>query len=164
MVSAIGTVAVGFDGSSDSRTALLWAARLAAGIHGRLKVVHAVGLLEHAGLSDRSSVHQDAVLEIAEGAGMPATAVEWVVVDGDPCSALLRMIAAPNSVDLIVVGSRGSRQHSGSLLGSTSLELAEHSSVPVVIVPAAGPERVPDDHRPGCVTSTSGSLSDLTES
>jgi nucleotide-binding universal stress UspA family protein len=67
----------------------------------------------------------------------------------NPCSALLRMIAAPNSVDLIVVGSRGSEQHSGSLLGSTSLELAELSSVPVVIVPAVGSESV----RP---TSSSG--------
>ena len=137
-MDAIGTVAVGFDGSSDSRTALLWAAMLTAGIHGRLKVVHAVGLLEHAGLSGRSTPHRDAVLEIAVGAGIPPTAVEWLVVDGDPCSALLRMIAAPNSVDLIVVGSRGSGQHSDSLLGSTSLELAEHSSVPVVIVPAVG--------------------------
>ncbi len=141
-VNAIGTVAVGFDGSSDSRTALLWAAMLTAGIHGRLKVVHAVGLLEHAGLSGRSTPHRDAVLEIAVGAGIHPTAVEWLVVDGDPCSALLRMIAAPNSVDLIVVGSRGSGQHSGSLLGSTSLELAEHSSVPVVIVPAVGSESV----------------------
>jgi nucleotide-binding universal stress UspA family protein len=141
-VNAISTVAVGFDGSSDSRTALFWAAMLIAGIHGRLKVVHAVGLLEHAGLSDRSTPHRDAAFEIAIGAGIRATAVEWLVVDGDPCSALLRMTAAPNSVDLIVVGSRGSGEHSGSLLGSTSLELAEHSSVPVVIVPAVGSERV----------------------
>jgi len=141
-VNAIETVAVGFDGSSDSRTALLWAALLTAGIHGRLKVVHAVGLLEHAGLSDRSTPHRAAVLEIAVGAGLHPTGVEWLVVDGDPCSALLRMIAAPHSVDLIVVGSRGSVQHSGSLLGSTGLELAEHSSVPVVVVPAAGSESV----------------------
>ena len=77
-------------------------------------------------------------MEIAVGAGMPATAVEWLVVDGDPCSALLRMIDAPDSVDLIVVGSRGSGEHSGSLLGSTSLELVEHSSIPVVIVPSEG--------------------------
>ncbi len=141
-VNAIGTVAVGFDGSSDSRAALLWAAMLTAGIHGGLKVVHAVGLLEHAGFSGRPTPNQDAAIELAIGAGLHPTAVEWLVVDGDPCSALLRMIAAPNSVDLIVVGSRGSGQHSGSLLGSTSLELAEHSSVPVVIVPAVGSEGI----------------------
>lgn len=142
-MNAIGTVAVGFDGSSDSKSALLWAATLAAGMHGRLKVVHASGLLEHAGLLDRSAPHQAAALEIAVGAGMHPTSVEWLVVDGDPCSVLLRMIGAPNSVDLIVVGSRGSGQHSASLLGSTSLELAERSSIPVVIVPSAAPESAP---------------------
>lgn len=144
-MNAIGTVAVGFDGSSDSRSAVLWAANLAAVIHGRLKVVHAIGLLEHAGLLDRSTPHQAAALKIAVGAGMHPTAVEWLVVDGDPCSVLLRMIGAPNSVDLIVVGSRGSGQHSASLLGSTSLELAEHSTIPVVIVPSARPESIPAD-------------------
>ncbi len=76
---------------------------------------------------------------------MHPSAVEWLVVDGDPCSVLLRMIGEPNSVDLIVVGSRGSGQHSASLLGSTSLELAEHSSVPVVIVPSVEPERTLTD-------------------
>lgn len=97
-MNAICTVAIGFDGSSDSRTALLWAAMLTSGIHGSLKVVHAVGLLEHAGISNRSTPHRDAALEIANGAGIHATAVEWLVVDGDPCSALLRMTAAPNSL------------------------------------------------------------------
>jgi nucleotide-binding universal stress UspA family protein len=137
-MNALDRIAVGFDGSSDSRSALFWAANLAAVVQARLKVVHAVGLLEHAGLSDRLTPHQEVVFEIAVGAGIQATAIEWLVVDGDPCSSLLRMIDAPHSVDLIVVGSRGSGEHSGSLLGSTSLELAEHSSVPVVIVP---PER-----------------------
>jgi nucleotide-binding universal stress UspA family protein len=134
-VNAVDKIAVGFDGSHDSRAALLWAASLAATTHGSLKVVHAVGLLEHAGLSGHVPAHQDVVREIAVGAGMVPSAVEWLVLDGDPCSALLRMIAAPYSVDLIVVGTRGSGEHSGSLLGSTSLELVEHSSIPVVIVP-----------------------------
>ena len=57
------------------------------------------------------------------------------MVDGDPCSALLRMTMPPETADLLVVGSRGSDAHEGSLLGSTSLELAERSVVPVTIVP-----------------------------
>jgi nucleotide-binding universal stress UspA family protein len=134
-VNAIDNVAVGFDGSSDSRAALHWAASLAATTHASLKVVHAVGLLEHAGLSGQVAPHQDVVREIAVDAGMDPSAVEWLVIDGDPCSALLRMNEEPYSVDLIVVGTRGSGEHSGSLLGSTSLELVEHSSIPVVIVP-----------------------------
>ena len=75
-VNAIGTVAVGFDGSSDSRTALLWAAMLTAGIHGGLKVVHAVGLLEHAGLSGRPTPNQDAVIESLSGLDLHPTAVD----------------------------------------------------------------------------------------
>lgn len=134
-MSAIDSVAVGFDGSNDSRAALRWAASLAASSHASLKVVHAVGLLEHAGLSGQVAPHEEVVREIAVDAGMDSSAVEWLVVDGDPCSALLRMSEKPYSVDLVVVGSRGSGEHSGSLLGSTSLELVEHSSIPVVIVP-----------------------------
>jgi len=47
----------------------------------------------------------------------------------------LRAIDPPLSVDLVVVGSRGHRGAVGLPLGSTSHELAEHSSVPVVVVP-----------------------------
>jgi nucleotide-binding universal stress UspA family protein len=36
---------------------------------------------------------------------------------------------------LLVVGSRGLGAHAGMLLGSTSLELAEHSRVPLLNVP-----------------------------
>ena len=43
----------------------------------------------------------------------------------------------PERAVLLVVGSRGSGAHAGTLLGSTSLELAEHAPVPVTIVPAA---------------------------
>lgn len=129
-------IAAGFDGSDDSKAALRWAATLAAAVHAQLTVVHASGLLEHAGLSDHVSPHEEDARGIALGAGMNPSAVTWLVVDGDPCSVLLRMIVAPHSTDLIVVGSRGSGQHSGSLLGSTSLELVEHSSVPIVVVPS----------------------------
>jgi nucleotide-binding universal stress UspA family protein len=137
-VKAIDKVAVGFDGSHDSRAALLWAARLAAPTGATLKVVHAVGLLEHARPSGQENPYGD-VRALAAGAGMDPSGVEWLEVDGNPCSALLRMISAPHSVDLIVVGTRGAGAHSGSLLGSTSLELVEHSSIPVVVVPRQEP-------------------------
>lgn len=132
------TVVVGYDGSDDSTTALRWATRLTRALGGRLRIVHAVGLLEHAGLlADHVAVHRRTALEIAEGAGGDPERVEWVVVDGDPCSALLRMTIPPESADLLVVGSRGSDAHEGSLLGSTSLELAERSVIPVAVVPHA---------------------------
>jgi nucleotide-binding universal stress UspA family protein len=132
------TIVVGYDGSADSTAALRWAARLSGATGARLRVVHAVGLLEHAGLlSDHASVNRETALEIAVGAGGDPRRVEWSMVDGDPCSALLRMTVPPESADLLVVGSRGSDAHDGTLLGSTSLELAERSAIPVTIVPLA---------------------------
>jgi len=135
-VKALVTIAVGYDGSPDSVAALRWAARLAAQCQARLKVLHAVGLLEHAGLTTMGSPLRDDVTEIALNEGLDQRELEWLVIDGDPCSALLRLAVPPSAVDLLVVGSRGSGRHAGSLLGSTSLELVEHSGVPVVVVPS----------------------------
>jgi nucleotide-binding universal stress UspA family protein len=102
--------------------------------------------LEHAGLlPDQVTVHREAALRIAAEASGDPERIEWSVVDGDPCSALLRMTLPPESADVVVVGSRGSDAHGGSLLGSTSLELAERSTVPVLIVP---PARVDEDSAP----------------
>jgi nucleotide-binding universal stress UspA family protein len=72
----------------------------------------------------------------AEGALAPID-IESCVVDGDPCSVLLRMAEPPEAADMLVVGSRGAGAHRGMLLGSTSLELAEHALVPLTIVPAS---------------------------
>ena len=136
-MSAPGTILVGYDGSSDSEAAVHWAARLSVATGKRLRIVHAVGLLEHAGLGSRTTPHREAAVRVATAAGALLADVEWSVVVGDPCSALLRITDAPDStVQLVVVGSRGSSAHGGSLLGSTSLEVAEHSSVPVTVVPA----------------------------
>ena len=132
-----GDVVVGFDGSPDARAAVAWAARHARAMGARLRVVHAVGLLEHAGMAGAVVVDGEEAVQVALTEGMDRAAVEWRVVDGDPCSALLREVATAPSPSLLVVGSRGSGAHAGTLLGSTSLELAEHASVPVTIVPPA---------------------------
>jgi nucleotide-binding universal stress UspA family protein len=135
-VKALVTIAVGYDGSPDSVAALRWSARLAVQCQAQLKVLHAVGLLEHAGLATTSSPHRGDVIEIALNEGLDQRELEWLVSDGDPCSALLRLVESRTPVDLLVVGSRGGGRHAGSVLGSTSLELVEHSSVPVVVVPS----------------------------
>jgi nucleotide-binding universal stress UspA family protein len=136
------SIVVGFDGPNDSKAALRWAAQLAGATGARLRIVHAVGLLEHAGIGDHAAVHRETAMQVAIDAGATPTGIEWSAVDGDPCSALLRMTMAAEATDLVVVGSRGLGAHDGSLLGSTSLELAEHSLVPVVIMPAASGGRV----------------------
>ncbi len=130
-------VVVGYDGSSDARAAVTWAAKAALALGVRLRVVHAVGLLEHAGMAGHGHVDGDVALKIAADAGLDPGDVEWRVVDGDPCTALLRMADPPQTTVLLVVGSRGAGAHAGTLLGSTSLELAEHAPVPVTIVPSS---------------------------
>jgi len=130
-------VVVGYDGSSDARSAVTWAAKAALALGTRLRVVHAVGLLEHAGMAGHGHVDGDEALKVAAEAGLDPGDVEWRVVDGDPCTALLRMADPPQTAVLLVVGSRGAGAHAGTLLGSTSLELAEHAPVPVTIVPSS---------------------------
>jgi nucleotide-binding universal stress UspA family protein len=137
-VTAEQCVVVGYDGSVAAGSAVAWAAKATVALGARLRVVHAVGLLEHAGMAPSGDVDGDAALEIAVEAGLAPGDVEWCVVDGDPTSALLRMVEPPEGAILLVVGSRGSGAHAGTLLGSTSLELAEHALVPVTIVPPPG--------------------------
>jgi nucleotide-binding universal stress UspA family protein len=127
---------VGFDGSADAQAAVAWAAKEARTRGARLRVVHAVGLLEHAGLRGAADGYRDVALAIAREVGLDPDDVEWCVLDGDPCSVLLRAAEPPQEAALLVVGSRGAGAHAGTLLGSTSLELAEHARVPVTIVPA----------------------------
>jgi nucleotide-binding universal stress UspA family protein len=54
--------------------------------------------------------------------------------DGNPVSVILA-VADEEAVDLIVVGSRGLGGYPELLLGSTSTQIAQRSSRPVVIVP-----------------------------
>jgi nucleotide-binding universal stress UspA family protein len=128
-------IVVGFDGSADAQAAVAWAAKEARTRRARLRIVHAVGLLEHAGLRGAADGHRDVALAIAGEAGLGPDEVEWSVLDGDPCSVLLRTSEPPQEAGLLVVGSRGGGAHAGTLLGSTSLEVAEHARVPVTIVP-----------------------------
>jgi nucleotide-binding universal stress UspA family protein len=133
-MAALRTIAVGYDGSADSEVALRWAAELAMSVGAHLVVVHAVGLLEGAEPSGHRP-DATAALEITSSVGLEPELVQWRALDGDPCSVLLRAADPPTSADLVVVGTRGAGEHSGTLLGSTSLELAETTATPLVIVP-----------------------------
>jgi nucleotide-binding universal stress UspA family protein len=135
VISAL-PIVVGFDGSADSGAAVAWAAEEACTRGARLRVVHAVGLLEHAGLRGDAEGYRDVALAIAREAGLVPGDMEWSVLDGDPFSVLLRTAQPPQEAGLLVVGSRGAGAHAGMMLGSTSLKLAERAHVPVTIVPA----------------------------
>ena len=128
------SIAVGYDGSVGAGAAVRWAVSEAVATGATLTVVHAVGILEHAGLAATGApaVDEGTVRRLADESGLDPGRLVWREVDGDPCSALLR---SATEADLLVVGTRGAGAHQGTLLGSTSLELAEHSPVPVVVVP-----------------------------
>jgi nucleotide-binding universal stress UspA family protein len=130
-------VAVGFDGSPESRNALRWAASLCNSLDASLKVIHAVGLLEEAHLATTPAPSELDVRRIASEGGLGADRMEWFLVDGSPVDVLLRVTKDPHNVDLLVVGSRGRGRSSGTVLGSTSLGVAERATVPVAIIPGA---------------------------
>ena len=131
----ITTVAIGFDGSPESRVALLWAASLCVSLDASLKVVHAVGLLEEAHLAALPEISEVEIHALASEAGLRSDRFQWCLLDGSPADVLLRVAADSRDVDLLVVGRRGAGHQSGMVLGSTSLEVVERAIVPVVVIP-----------------------------
>jgi len=134
-------IAVGYDGSPDATVAVRWALGAARETGAAVTIVHATGLLEH--LHERFSPDRlpPALLALAEECEFNVSNLHWLVDNGDACSVLLRMGAPPFSADVLVVGSRGQGKRAGLLLGSTSLEVVEHATVPVVVVPSSYVER-----------------------
>ncbi len=131
------TIAVGFDGSLDAEVAARWAMSTARLLGAHVIFVHARGMLGHLQRRDPRTAFADEVARLVESTGFDPTRLSWHDTDGDACSVLLRCAEAPVFADLVVVGSRGRDEHAGMLLGSTSLQLAERSPVPVVIVPSS---------------------------
>lgn len=134
MTHPLRTIAVGYDGSEPATVAIRWALAFAHRVGSDVVVVHALGLLSRLE-GDVTPSLLDTVHDLADEAGLAPDRWRWHVADGDACSVLLRAAGEPINADLLVVGSRGQSAHAGLLLGSTSLQLAERSTVPLVIVP-----------------------------
>ena len=130
------TIAVGFDGSDDAIFACEWAMATGRRLEAHLVLVHARGLLDRFERRDPRVLFGDVVSDLATRHAFDQTRLSWHVADGDACSVLLRCGEAPVFADLVIVGSRGRDEHAGMLIGSTSLQLAERSPIPVVIVPS----------------------------
>lgn len=133
----ISTILVGVDGSDNSDRALRWAAELGSELGAGLVAVHAVGLLEHG--EPVQPLLGEIERRFAEDWCRPALqagiAVKRELRNGSPVQVLLD-VARDDEADLIVLGSRGEqRPASFSVLGSTSHEVANRSTVAVVIVP-----------------------------
>lgn len=130
------TIAVGFDDSPDARAAVRWTFALATHVDAHVVIVHAVGLMDRFEGRDESPELSESIQRLCDDCDFDPSRVRLHVTNGDACSVLLRAADDPISADLLVVGSRGQGKHPGLLLGSTSLELAEHATVPIVIVPS----------------------------
>jgi nucleotide-binding universal stress UspA family protein len=135
---------VGLDGSHGARRAARWAAELARQVESTVVAVHALGLLHqradgsfHAADTDRDEIlHEltDDWCTPLRDAGVVHTAR---LAEGPPAPAILST-ADDLEPDLIVLGSRGLGGFPQLLLGSTSVQVVEHSTRPVVVVPNIG--------------------------
>jgi nucleotide-binding universal stress UspA family protein len=137
-------VVVGVDGSDNSIAALRWAGKYAASTDSRVRAVTAWQFPAFADTSGMATYPSPAVLiEGAEAIVVEAIAeskidvdVEVVheVVEGHPARVLLDRSA---DASLLVVGRRGHGGVVGFFTGSVATACANHSEVPVVIVPAS---------------------------
>jgi len=140
-MSEFRSIAVGYDGSRESEAAVRWGAHLASVTQATLTVIHASGLIERLQSPFASDAPPGAIKEIAAEFGLEGERCHWLIADGDACSALLRCVEDPIKADLLVVGSRGEGKCVGMMIGSTSLEVVQHSTTPVVVVPGVYVER-----------------------
>jgi nucleotide-binding universal stress UspA family protein len=138
-------ILVGIDGSAHSQRALEWAAKEAALRHTSLTVltVHQAvrgfwgGTLHYAGDEDLTEKGRQAAQaetdKVLAGIGdaRPAS-VTVKAVQGIPAEEILNEGA---DAEMIVLGSRGGGGFARLLLGSVSANVAEHATVPVMILP-----------------------------
>ena len=132
------TIAVGFDGTGESRLALSRAEEIAKREGARLEVITvvqppaAVPAMVPA-YKPQVPAFPEQVIEQGVGAVDPSLSVEGVRLDGDPASELIHRCG--EGVDLLVLGSRGYGPFTRVLLGSVSRRVAGGAPCPVLVVP-----------------------------
>jgi nucleotide-binding universal stress UspA family protein len=83
-----------------------------------------------------AAVGDPAAGALGAGARYPDVKYRTEVVPGDSVASALITFARRTSAGLLVVGSRGLGGFRGLVMGSTSRNLIEHASCPVMVVPA----------------------------
>jgi nucleotide-binding universal stress UspA family protein len=135
-------IAVGIDGSPASRQALGWAVAEATVRGGELVLVHAWSFAydgpvrESADAVDAARASAAAMLDEVVAATRDSAdgfTVGGLLVEGTACDALLDQ---SESVDLLVVGSRGRSGLRSTLFGSVAHAVTEHATCPTVVVRA----------------------------
>jgi nucleotide-binding universal stress UspA family protein len=137
------------DGSEAAMRAVEFAARLACGVGGELKIVNAVSVPEPprellAALSRQGRMSVEAVLgeqseetlkiarQRASDLGVPGARSESRT--GDAATTIIDL-ARLDHADVIVLGKRGLGRLSGLFLGSVSQKVVSHALCTVIVVP-----------------------------
>ncbi|HXN04618.1 MAG TPA: universal stress protein [Candidatus Acidoferrum sp.] len=146
-------IVIGLDGSPGSTHALQWAMDMAKRLGGEIVAVHVDSLPIYIpgpmGIVPPAETPQERV-DLQE-----AFTTEWclplrksgvryraVLEESTPVGTALIEVALREGADMIVVGSRGHNGVTELLLGSVSHQVAHHSPIPVVIVPAVARVKV----------------------
>jgi nucleotide-binding universal stress UspA family protein len=138
--AAIGRIVVGIDGSPCGDEALMWAVEEAMRSGAELELLHAWSYPYASGRTmpndPRHEMRLDAMrtLERAElrAKGFcESLRVHSIVSEDSPANAI---IEAGRNADLIVVGTRGRGGFASLMLGSVSRTVAQHATVPVVLL------------------------------
>lgn len=132
-------IVVGVDGSSQSRQALRWAARLAPTLDARIEAVAAWQFPTGAGWTalpydwdPQSDMQKLLTATVDEVFGAHRPADLWLRLrEGHPATVLLH---EADGAAMVIVGSRGHGGFAGMLLGSVSAAVAEHATCPVLVV------------------------------
>lgn len=135
---------VGVDGSTSSRAALRWAARVAGATGATLRAVTSWQYPARAGspagpaelprpaeMDRRTTDDIRGIVEAELETGADRVQIE---VGRGPASGVLLASAARSGVDMLVLGARGLGGFDGLLLGSVTQQCVEHSPRPVVVL------------------------------
>lgn len=147
--SNLGTIAIGFDGSSEAREALRVASGLAKinrgplvviAVHNRLAFGNVPVVVSHATVSLNQKLKSELAGDLEKAASEAGLGddITTHLYEGDPATVLA---AESASIGLLVVGSRGYGPVGSVLLGSVGTTLMKEASSPVMIVPRRGTDR-----------------------
>jgi nucleotide-binding universal stress UspA family protein len=141
---SIARIAVGFDGSPESRDALAVAHDLARATGAEIHVVsvaHSSALAKRDHGDAQARDREELQARLDEALAQLGGNASGTVVDGDPAE---RLAEAAVDADLLVVGARGYGPHQHVFVGSVSSKVVRTSPCPVLVLPRPAPDESDD--------------------